>query len=564
MTAYNTSHGKPESPHGDRRFVADRALFTAKQTRALDAAAVSGGIGSFELMQRAGTSLLRVLLERWPACREVLVFTGPGNNGGDGFVLAALAARQGVSVTVLMLAPPERLQNDARRAFEMAAELAADSESGQRLRLLQASQGDSATLLAQAGTAAVVIDAMLGTGVQGDLRTPFNEVVNAINAASQPVVAADVPTGLNSDTGDVISGAIRATVTVTFIGLKQGLFTAAGPDYCGDIVYDRLDVPISAFDHPDVGAPSGQRLDIQAVLPLLKPRHFTAHKGDCGHVLVVGGDKGMGGAGMMAAEAAGRAGAGTVTLVTRPAHVSTALARRPEVMVRGIGGKQARREGLMQALDALVSEHSVIVLGPGLGQSDWSRRLLRAVIQVQQRRDLFMVLDADALNLLALMREDICPGVSLPQAKWVVTPHPGEAARLLACSTADVQRDRFAAARALQQQWAAVTLLKGAGTVIASESHTDICTEGNPGMASGGMGDVLAGLTGGLMAQLLRNGHSLGDVVRCAACVHGESADLAAAENGQRGMLATDLLRYVQALVSQELRINSGAFRGRP
>ncbi len=547
-----------------RRFVADRALYTAKQVRALDAAAVAGGIDSFDLMQRAGASLLHVLLDRWPACREVLVFTGPGNNGGDGFVVAALAARQGMSVTVLMLAPAERLLNDARRAYDMVAELAADSESGQRLRLLPASDDDSATLLAQAGASAVVIDAMLGTGINGDLRAPFNRVVNAINAAKQPVIAADVPTGLNSDTGDVVSEAVRATVTVTFIGLKQGLFTAAGPDHCGDIVYDRLDVPTHTFGHPDVGAPSGRRLDIQAVLPLLKPRHFTAHKGDSGHVLVLGGDKRLGGAAIMAAEAAARAGAGTVTLVTRPAHVSPTLARRPEVMVRGIGGKGAKREELSQGLDDLVTGHSVIVLGPGLGQSDWSRRLLRAVIQVQQRRELYMVLDADALNLLALMREEICPGLSLPQTKWVVTPHPGEAARLLGCNTADVQVDRFAAARQLQQQWAAVALLKGAGTVIASKSETDICTEGNPGMASGGMGDVLAGITGGLMAQLMRNGHDLVDVVRCAACVHGESADLAAADSGQRGMLATDLLPYVQALVSQELRINSGAFRGRP
>jgi hydroxyethylthiazole kinase-like uncharacterized protein yjeF len=197
----------------------------------------------------------------------------------------------------------------------------------------------------------------------------------------------------------------------------------------------------------------------------------------------------------------------------------------------------------------------------------WSRALLRIVLQVQQRRDLPMVLDADALNLLADERMTIAPDVRLPQANWVITPHPGEAARLLDCDTATVQKDRFAATTALHRQWAGVVLLKGAGTLIASSDESqvviDVCTEGNPGMASGGMGDVLAGITGGLMAQLLRLEISAADAVRCAACVHGESADLAAADSGQRGMLATDLLPYVQALVSQELKINSGAFLGR-
>lgn len=558
-----THSATADLPHSRRRFPAERALYRAAQVRALDAAAIRGGIDGFELMRRAGAALLRVYMERWPASRELLVFTGPGNNGGDGFVVAALAAQQGVAVKVIMLSAPERLKGDARKAYELALEMA----DANGLSLLDCQSVDVEELLSGASESTLILDAMLGTGISGELSEPYAGIVAAINRSGLPVIAADIPTGLDSDTGAVAGDAVSARVTVTFIGLKQGLFTAAGPDRCGDIVFDRLDVPASAYESAEVGAPTGRRLDIQAVLPMLRPRPFTAHKGDCGHVLVVGGDSGFGGAAIMAAEAAARAGAGTVTLITREEHVAAMLTRRPEIMTRGVSGKSlAEREAFEAEIDALLRDDSVIVLGPGLGQSAWSRQLLQSVLRVQQRRDLPMVLDADALNLLAVGHDSLAPDISLPQAKWVITPHPGEAARLLGSDTATVQKDRFAAAAGLQEKWAAVVLLKGAGTVIASGSEPtvlDVCTEGNPGMASGGMGDVLAGITGGLMTQFLHLELGAADAVRCAACVHGESADLAAADSGQRGMLASDLLPYVQALVSQELKISSGAFLGR-
>src|SRR5690606_19809063 len=278
---------------------------------------------------------------------------------------------------------------------------------------------------------------------------------------------------------------------------------------------------------------SAHRLDLNGLSQSLPPRQRNAYKGLHGHVLIVGGDTGMAGAALMAAQAAGRVGAGLVSCATRPEHVAAFVARAPEVMAHGVS---CRAE-----LAPLLERASVIVLGPGLGCSAWSEPLFECAWQHLQDTGKPAVIDADALNLLATGAIIGRPHYS----SWVLTPHPGEAARLLGIANGEVQRDRFESARALQQRYGGAVVLKGAGTLVASADEIGIATAGNPGMASGGMGDVLSGVVGGLLAQHL----DIGTAAQAGVVIQGIAGDRAAAD-GERGLLATDLLPHLRALVN--------------
>ncbi len=539
-----------------------RALYRADQVRAIDRYAIEqAGIPGAELMQRAASVVLNVIMQRWPHVRRLLVVCGTGNNGGDGYLVAALAGAQGLSVRVLEPGAVERLSGDALGARQRAL--------AQGIACQPLSTGDVDGPEVQADT--VVVDALLGIGMRGALRPEYRDAIKWINAAGLPVVAVDIPSGLNSDTGVAAEVVVGATVTVCFIGLKQGLLTADGPDCTGEIVFHDLALPDTVLRSAPVHDVSATRIDIHSVLKLLPPRRPSTHKGDCGHVLVVGGDVGYGGAALMAAEAAARSGAGTVSLLTRAAHVTAMLSRRPEIMVRAV---EAPDDEDSEVVARMIARASVVVIGPGLGRSSWSAALLRLVLQETGQR-IPLVVDADALNLLAEKRaqlNELAGGLGrlsatgsatgsaagsasgLRRKNWVLTPHPGEAARLLGWSNEQVNADRFAAIRHLQAIWGGACLLKGAGSLLCfdassaegTSSSIELCTEGNPGMATGGMGDVLSGMIGAFMAQ----GLSPADSLRCGVCIHGESADLAAAAAGERGLLATDLLQHIGQLVN--------------
>ncbi len=523
-----------------------RQLYTAAQVRALDQQAITEfGIPGLELMSRAAASVLGHVRQRWPQVRRLLVFAGTGNNAGDGYLLAALAHEQGLRVQVLEAGDPARLGADAGRARTRALDaevplLPLDSPEGR-----QACEPVAQT---------VVIDALLGMGLTGPVRPALRQAIAVLNALDAPVVAVDIPSGLCADTGVVQGVAVRATLTVCCIALKQGLLTAQGPDHAGELVVDDLGLPQALWRGAVGSTPAVRRVDIHSVAGLLEARPLNAHKGQAGQVLVIGGETGMGGAALLAAEAAGRAGAGLVRLLTRQAHVPAVLARRPEIMVQAM---ESVETGDGPALHALVRDATVIVIGPGLGRGPRARQLLRDVLGMASPEQA-MVLDADALNLLAEAwqeRADTAPAGVPPHGvrrrEWVLTPHPGEAARLLGCTSADIQADRFAAVRQLQSRWGGVVLLKGLGSLICHEAEgvqqVSLCTEGNPGMASGGMGDVLAGLTGALLAQGLPAARAL----TLAVCVHGEAADLAARADGERGLLASDLLPHVRHLLNR-------------
>ena len=509
-----------------------RALYTAAQTRELDRIAIEeAGMDAFGLMHRAGQVALGALLERWPQVRQIRIYAGNGNNGGDGYVVAALARQQGLQVRLWQVGDHSCLAGAAARA----AALAASHEVP-----VAAFSGNETAPDPLSGSQTVTVDALLGTGVNRSLDGDHAAAVRSINGGATPVLALDIPSGLCSDTGKVLGVAVRADVTVTFIAVKRGMLTAAGVDHCGEILHHDLDVPAAVFQSRSAPVAGCQRIDMAGLSRLIRRRSPAAHKGDFGHVVVVGGDLGYGGAVIMAGQAALRAGSGLVSVITRLAHVAPALTRQPELMALAADSVDER-------VRSILARASVLVVGPGLGRGQWALEMLQAALAAQTRSRCPMVLDADALNLLA---ERGHAENRARRTDWVLTPHPGEAARLLETDTATVQADRFAAVAALHERWGGHWVLKGAGSLLCSGSPPEhplqLCTEGNAGMASGGMGDVLSGIIGGLLAQ----GWSPPQALSLGVCVHGESADLAAADGGQRGLAATDLMPWIRRLLN--------------
>ncbi len=485
-------------------------LYTAAQTRELDRIAIEEcGIPGYTLMCRAGQAVFDLLRERWPRCRRPLIFCGPGNNGGDGYVVARLARQAGMEPVLIRVGDHTRLRGDARRAEEDFRAVGGGSIG---FRADEPPGGD------------LVIDAMLGTGLERPLGGEFRAAVEWINASGLPVLAVDIPTGLNADTGAVMGVAVEADATLSFIGRKRGLYTGAGPDYCGRPGFARLEVSDEVYRQVRAGCRLLESAEVRQALPA---RKRSAHKGDFGHVLVVGGDLGMSGAARMAAEAAARVGAGLVSIATRQIHAAVLCAARPEIMCHGVEDRVA--------LNPLLRRASVVVLGPGLGQGEWGRSMVAGIVDSGRP----LVVDADALNLLAAEHQ--------ARDNWILTPHPGEAARLLGTDSATVQSDRFAAVAELHRRYGGVVVLKGAGSLIHDGAETFLCHAGNPGMASGGMGDVLSGVIGGLLAQ------GLEPVVaaRVGVQVHAEAADRVATD-GERGMLAGDLLPWLRKLVNPD------------
>jgi NAD(P)H-hydrate epimerase len=484
-------------------------IYTAANVRALDRCAIERfDVPGYELMTRAGHATLNALRRAWPEARSIAVYCGPGNNGGDGYVVARIARAQGLRAHVVAISNPDELRGDARRAFEdfVAAGGHCEDWHPHSVRLCD-----------------VIVDAIFGTGLTRPVDGFAAEVLQAINSAGRPVVAVDIPSGLNADTGEVLGIAAKADLTVTFIGRKLGFYLGAGPDRVGRLVFDDLAVPPAIYSEV---AHTVRLLDGSAVTEALPQRARTAHKGHSGHVLVIGGAAGMGGAARLAGESALRVGAGLVTVAAHP-HSLGVLAARPELMSVATGS--------YADLESALERATVLALGPGLGQSPWAMEILATALAVGKP----MVVDADALNLLALG----------PQARdnWVLTPHPGEAARMLGVTTDIIQRDRLGAAAALQARYGGNVVLKGAGSIVQTRSAGGwICGGGNPGMATAGMGDVLTGVIAGIAAQCA----DLGLAACAGVFVHAEAGDRAAA-HGERGLVAGDVIEQLRACVNR-------------
>ena len=490
------------------------AVHTAAQVRALDRHAIDDlHIPSYTLMTQAGEAAAVALRSCWPSKQRVVVVCGPGNNGGDGYVLARVAQSMRIDVTVVSLSDTAQLRGDAKRAHD---------------DFVAAGGGVQSWTDGCLANAEVIVDAIFGTGLSRTLDATMIERIHAINDCGVPILALDIPSGLDSDTGAVWGAAIAAERTLSFIGLKLGFYLGEGPNYTGIVLFDDLDLPAGASDFVP---PSALRIHEDFVAQLLPRRRRTAHKGQQGSVLVIGGGLGMAGAARMSGEAALRAGAGLVTVACWPDNVASITASRPELMCHGVAEASD--------LKSMIERADVLAIGPGLGQSDWSRALLDITLQ----SDKPTVIDADALNLLA----------HAPRAnsKWILTPHPGEAGRLLGISTAEVQSNRLQSARQIAKKFAGTVVLKGAGTlVVTGDSLPYICDQGNPGMASPGMGDVLTGVITGIAAQTA----DLPGAARAGVLVHAMAGDMAA-RRGERGLLATDLFGYLPTCVNPTQRL---------
>ena len=477
----------------------DTDLFTVAQVRAFDRAAIEDhGIAGYVLMQRAAACAWSRLRERWPQARRIAVVCGSGNNGGDGYVLARLARAEGVDVDVVALGEP-RADSDAARAR-------AD---------WSAAGGTAVSAEASIAPADVYVDAIFGTGLARPPDGPARDWIERLNAAGNRVLALDVPSGVDADSGAVPGVAIHAAATAGFVAHKRGLFTGAALEHRGALSLDTLGIPASVFD---ATRPDARCLSARYIEERLPQRAKNAHKGNFGHVLAIGGDHGFGGAIRLAGEAALRCGAGLVSVATRAENVGALNAARPELMAHAVDGAQE--------LDALLERASVVAIGPGLGQRAWGHALWYAALASGKPS----VIDADGLNLLARDRP------ALP-AQSVLTPHPGEAARLLDVDTAAIAGDRYGAVRDIAARNGAVCVLKGAGTLVATpEGEVVVCPWGNPGMASGGMGDVLTGVIAALLAQ----GMGAWDAACVGVALHARAGDVAA-RTGHAGMIASDL-----------------------
>ena len=500
------SHFLPDSQLQDN-------LYSADTVRKIDQLAIAElNNNALKLMNRAGMAAFDELVESFGQPSLITVFCGSGNNAGDGYILAARASQKRIPVQVVELSQTHKFSDETLRARQYAVD--------SNVSMIDFDPD----LEIQEG---VIVDCLLGIGYKGQLRQPYDKAIKLINAAELPVLAMDIPSGLNADTGAVEDNAVSADVTVTFVAAKAGLFTGKGPALCGEVIYHSLDISEQLFEQYQSSA---KLLDLYELLELLPEFVGDEYKNQRGHCMVIGGDHGFGGAASMAAEASLRAGSGLTSVATQPQHVSNILARCPEIMACGVVSGQQ--------LEPLLDKPSVLVVGPGLGRSAWSEQLLQKAVAT----GLPMVLDADALNIVADGRV-----VKTTDHTWVLTPHAGEAARLLNTTVAEIEANRYSAVQKIQRKYNAVVLLKGPGTLIASANQiTKVCPYGNPGMATAGMGDLLSGIIGGLIAQ----GLSLQDAAELGCCLHSAAADKLVDDAGYRGIAASDLLPYLQKLLN--------------
>jgi len=468
------------------------------------------GITLYELMLRAGQAAYEHLNRHWPDARHWLILCGHGNNGGDGYVLARLGQAAGKIITLLACDSEKALPEEAQRARD------AWLDAGGEIHAAGAAWPEQVD---------VIVDALLGTGTQRAPAEPYATLIQQANAHAAPILAIDMPSGLSARNGTTPGEVINATHTLSVVALKPGQLTGKARDVIGTLYY--ADLGLTTFLAGET-APMA-RYDASALTRWLKPRKPTSHKGNHGRLLVVGGDAGTAGAVRMTAEAALRTGSGLVRVLTHKDNIIPILTARPEVMV-----DELTDERLKEAL----AWADVIAVGPGLGQREWAKQALKAVAGSEKP----MLWDADALNLLAISAEK--------RQNRIITPHPGEAARLLNIETSEIESDRLHAAQTLAQKYGGVVVLKGAGTIIASEQgEMAFADVGNAGMASGGMGDLLSGIIASLMGQQLPLFGAA-----CAGCVaHGAAADAVAAQRGTRGMLATDLLDLLWQFVNPEM-----------
>lgn len=507
-------------------------IVTASQMQAMDRETIDRfGIPGRVLMEIAGRGATRFLLERFPDLkgRRLAVAAGRGNNGGDGFVMARHLAQRGVAVTVFLLCAPERVQGDAEANLRLLAPLSVP---------VVALPDDAAFAARREEMAAcdLWIDAILGTGLTSEVRGFYRSVIDFINASGRPVFAVDIPSGVNADTGQPCGTCIRAQATATFGLAKTGHFLHPGASLRGDLRVVDIGIPPHIVEKAH---PHHYLLTPQAFESVLAPRPADAHKGTCGHLLVLAGSPGKTGAAAMTALSALRSGAGLVSLGV-PAGVNAVLETLaleamtvplPEAADGGVA------PGAADALIGLLAGKKCLALGPGLGTGAETRAVVRRVLAACR---LPIVIDADGLNCLA----DEPAFLKTLEMPVILTPHPGEMARLTGGTVREVQADRIGCARAFAREFNVHLVLKGAGSVVAHpEGTVYVNATGNAGMAAGGMGDVLTGIIAGLVTR----GVPPAEAARAGVYLHGRAADAVARQVAPYGYLASEVMAALPA-----------------
>jgi hydroxyethylthiazole kinase-like uncharacterized protein yjeF len=504
-------------------------LLTAAESRELDRLSQEKyGVPSYSLMTRAGEAVARAVARRWPDAMAagVLVIAGKGNNGGDGLVAARAMLRAGERVEVVLLARTADLKGDAARA---RADFAA--AGGVVREAAEEGAFDGAIAGVRLG---VAIDAIFGTGLNSEVKGVGRRAIDALNSLGVPIAAVDIASGVNSDTGAVMGTAAKALLTVTFGYAKYGHASFPGAELCGE-----LEIAEIGFAPAAIGevAPRGRLMERSEAAALLRPRGINTHKGTYGHPLVIAGSRGKSGAAILAARGALRTGAGLVTAAIPECIGTIVAAGQAELMTEPMPGHDGHltAAATIPRLELLVTDKSALIVGPGLGTSDDIVELGAWLVKDGAQPGRPLLIDADGINVLARLGP-----ATLKQARGpiVLTPHPGEMARMLECSTSAVNADRISAARHLAAMTGANVLLKGARSVIATTgAEIFVNRSGNPGMATPGMGDILSGIVGALMGQ----GMNPADALRLGVFLHGCSADRLADSRGPVGYLAGEV-----------------------
>jgi len=506
-------------------------LVTAAEMRELDRAAIKGRkIPSLRLMENAGNAVAREMERRFGSLRgkTVTIVSGKGQNGGDGLVVARLLRQKGCKARVALLTAPSALKGDA------AANLKRFQRAGGRCHAIDTDANLTAVLGPLLQTSDLLVDAIFGTGLNAPVKGVAASAIDRMNASSRPIVAIDLPSGLDADTGTVLGTAVTATLTVTLVRPKRGLYLGVGPNYAGVICVADIGIPTDLIATAKIPVTLLDAASIRSLLPI---RHRTAHKGTFGHAGLIAGSAGKTGAAAMAAMAALRVGAGLVTVAT-PRSVSDVLeAKLLEAMTFPAPETEARTlsKQALESLRAFAADKTALAIGPGIGTHPDTQTLVHNLL-VEVNKP--MVLDADGINAVAGHREML----SRAGGPLILTPHPGEMARLLGITSAEVQRDRLGMAARLAREQHVCVVLKGAGTIVAGpDGRLAVNSTGNPGMATAGTGDVLTGIITGLLAQ----GLSAWDAACAGVYLHGLAGDLAASEQGEMGLIAGDVIQAI-------------------
>ena len=491
--------------------LAEKYVFNSSTVANIDRDAINHnepGYG-FLLMQKAARYSFQILENENP--QSITVFCGTGNNAGDGYLLAKYATEHGLNTRVISIESKEKLKGDAKRAMNEFEQTGGEIEQWSSEIELNSDW---------------IVDAIFGIGLNRKLGALHEDVIHAINQSKSKVLSIDIPSGLCGDTGKIFGNAVSADLTTTYVGKKSGLYLYSGPDHVGKIFFSDLDIDESFYSKSTPVIKIVSEIDVNDVLI---NRDQTSHKGDNGHILLIGGNNGMEGAIRIAAEASLRSGSGLVSVLSTSKSCEIINQFRPEVM--------CHHDPKEEQASALIDRADIIGIGPGLGTDEWAVKLFKQAMSSKKH----LVLDADALNILAKTNNN--------RGNWTLTPHPGEAARLLNSSVSDIQNDRIAAITEISNKYSANVLLKGKFTLIKSLNSdlSYMITTGNPGMATAGMGDLLTGVISSFLGQFGTNDPD--KVISVAAHIHSKAGDLAS-EDGERGLIASDLLTYIRQLVN--------------